>query len=101
MRKLNEYLVTIDTIHPDNDERDHVFRDSCDMLDARPFPRLPARTMPGKIFCAISVWCSKRQSRLSLRDLSPEQLRDIGISRGQTDEELDKSRLLSRLTRSL
>lgn len=101
MRKLDEYLVTIDTMYPDGYAREHVFRDAGDMVEAQPFPEVTHRTALGRLFSPLVRWFRKRESRLSLRDLSPDQLRDIGLSRREALEELDKARTLSRITRSL
>ncbi len=101
MRKLNEYLVTIDTIYPDGYERERVFRDAGDMVEAQPFPAVKPRTLMGRIISPFATWFRKRRSRLSLRELTPEQLHDIGLSRCETTAELEKAYLLSALRRSL
>lgn len=100
MRKLNEYLVTIDTIDPDEYERERVFRDAGEMVDAQPFPVATPRTLMGRIISPVKIWFAKRQSRLSLRDLSPSQLRDIGLSRCDAASELKKASILSSVKRS-
>ncbi|MCL6708347.1 DUF1127 domain-containing protein [Pseudomonas sp. R2.Fl] len=91
MRKFDEYLVTIDTIYPDGYVRESQFRASGDLLAPAP---MPAR---GGILGLIDAWCNwraRRAGRLALREMSEDQLRDIGLTRSEAQAEAARSRLL-------
>jgi uncharacterized protein YjiS (DUF1127 family) len=44
-----------------------------------------------RIFTRLSVWSAKRRSRVTLRDLTEDQLRDIGVTQSDLKHELGKS----------
>ncbi len=90
MRKMDQYLNTIDTIYPDGYRREFLFRDNGDMVDAAP---ADARTygVLSRVVRAVVAWNAKRTSRLALRDLDDSQLRDIGINRSQAMIEARKA----------
>lgn len=71
-----------------------------DMTPARTFVPTEPQSILARMLQRLMFWHVKRQSRLSLYDLSPQQLADIGLSRIEADEEARKARL-SRWTRSL
>lgn|SRR5215217_6214831 len=90
MRKIEQYVGTMDTMYPDSYERERLFRDAGDMLDPAPVLPLP-RTAIGRLFTRFSLWRMKRAGRLALRELSDEQLADIGITHEQARHEVAKS----------
>ncbi|MGV8936799.1 MAG: DUF1127 domain-containing protein [Allorhizobium sp.] len=96
MRKMDEYLVKLDTIYPDGYNRETLFRSSGDMLEAAPVVTHGNRL--ARLFRAIALWQHRRRSRLVLRDLSQEQLRDIGLSRVEADTEARKPPYVGRLS---
>ncbi|MNL64313.1 hypothetical protein D3C87_1885140 [compost metagenome] len=90
MRKMDQYLNTIDTIYPDGYQREFLFRENGDMVDKAP----EANTAGGflsRLIQVVANWSVKRGSRLALRDLDDAQLRDIGISREQAVLEARKA----------
>lgn len=93
MRKLDQYLSTIDTLYSDGYTRERIFRDDGDMVDAELF-HAPPRNLIERLLGRLGVWHRKRASRLVLRELSDEQLCDIGITRHDAANELAKARLL-------
>lgn len=94
MRKMNQYLSTIDTMYPDSYTREYVFRDDGDMLDPVPLTIAAPKTVFGRFIVAVRTWHMKRSSRVALRELTDDQLRDIGITRSQARQESAKSRFL-------
>ena len=90
MRKLEQYVVTIDTIYPDGYARETVFRDAGDMLDPASVIKPPVG-MVGRLIARFQLWQMKRTGRLALRELSDEQLMDIGVTRSEAKEEVSKS----------
>ena len=51
----------------------------------------PVRGMARRLAAALLAWAQKRDGRRVLRDLTDEQLRDIGISRSEASREVAKS----------
>ena len=97
MRRMDEYLAA--TAQSGGEpERAMFVRDR--LTPARPFAPTEAKGVFARALQRLSFWYVKRQSRLSLYDLSPEQLADIGLSRAEAYEETRKA-LLSSWTRSL
>lgn len=96
---MDQYNKTIDTMYPDGYERERIFRDSGDMLD--PKPASVARGFFARLFERIALNTAKRAGRLALRELSEEQLADIGLTRHQASEEARKAFLFSWPQRSL
>ena len=90
MRKLDQYLSTIDTIYSDNYTRERVFSD---MVDAAPF-QAPPRNVLERLLGSFAAWRRKRASRLALGELSDEQLSDVGLTKYEATQELSKTRLL-------
>lgn len=92
MRKIDEYLVTIDTIYPDAYARESQFRASGDLLAPAP---LPARRegLLGLID-GLRNWRIRRNGRMALLEMGDEQLRDIGITRVEAYREAKRSRFL-------
>lgn len=101
MRKMDQYLSTTDTIYPDGYERERVFRDAGDMVAPAPFPARVARTLIGRVIARASQWVMKRSGRLALRELSDEQLLDIGVTREEALREADKADLFNWPSRPL
>lgn len=95
MRKLDQYLTTIDTIYPDGYARETIFRDNGDMLEPATVGPAP-RNLLARLFAALHLWEMKRSSRLALRELSDSQLEDIGITRAEARSEAGKSLFLPR-----
>jgi uncharacterized protein YjiS (DUF1127 family) len=94
MRKMNQYLSTIDTMYPDSYTREYVFRDDGDMVDPSPLTVAAPSHAFGRFLAAVRAWHMKRVGRLALRELTDDQLRDIGVSRSQARKESAKSRFL-------
>jgi uncharacterized protein YjiS (DUF1127 family) len=53
-------------------------------------PRQKSLEFLKSIMCLIQLWQHNRRSRRHLSELSDHQLRDIGISPGERQHELDK-----------
>ncbi|MGY5807440.1 DUF1127 domain-containing protein [Rhizobium sp. LEGMi198b] len=47
--------------------------------------------MAHRLVDAFAVWLQKRESRWTLRYLTDDELRDIGLTRGEAMEEVSKS----------
>jgi len=88
MRKMDEYLVKLDTIYPDGYGRETLFRSSGDMLEAP--AALPSGNFLVRVWRVIAFWQQRRHSRLVLRELDDNLLRDIGLSRLEADREARK-----------
>ncbi|MCI9865277.1 DUF1127 domain-containing protein [Rhizobium skierniewicense] len=99
MLKMDQYNKTIDTMYPDGYERERIFRDSGDMLDPKSVS--VARGFFARLFERIALSTAKRAGRLALRELSEEQLADIGLTRHEALEEARKASLFSWPSRSL
>ena len=99
MLRMDQYNKTIDTMYPDGYQRERIFRDSGDMVD--PKSASVARGFFARFFERIALNRAKRVGRLALRELSEEQLVDIGITRDQAFEEAQKASLFSWPPRSL
>jgi uncharacterized protein YjiS (DUF1127 family) len=55
-------------------------------------PRLaPATTRLGRLWVAYQLWQQKRESRRALRNLTADELKDIGLSRSDAAREVGKS----------
>jgi uncharacterized protein YjiS (DUF1127 family) len=52
---------------------------------------LPARSFFGGMVWRLSLWLRKRETRRNLRDLTDDQLRDIGLTRSEAMAEVSKS----------
>lgn len=94
MRKMDQYLSTIDTMYPDSYTREYVFRDDGDMVDPAPLTITVPQHVFGRFWAVIRTWHVKRTGRAALRELTDDQLRDIGVSRSQARRESAKSRFL-------
>ncbi|WP_416066319.1 DUF1127 domain-containing protein [Rhizobium sp. ZK1] len=51
----------------------------------------PAATRLGRLWAAFLLWQQKRASRRSLRELTADQLKDIGLSQSDAAREVGKS----------
>jgi uncharacterized protein YjiS (DUF1127 family) len=91
MRKMDIFMDTIDTIYPDSHVREAVFKSPGEMVD--PLPLLPPARHGRlrQLLLAIGRWREKRNSRLALRELTDEDLRDIGVTRVEARAEWRKS----------
>ena len=85
---VSRYRDTIGTIYPDGFERERLFRSSGDMLSL-PVPNRLG--FFGRVRERLADWRMKRAGRLVLRDLTDDQLNDIGLTRWQVRLELRKS----------
>jgi uncharacterized protein YjiS (DUF1127 family) len=94
MRKMNQYLQTIDTMYPDSYTREYVFRDDGDMVDPAPLTVAAPNHVFGRFIAVVKTWHMKRAGRLALRELTDAQLLDIGVTRSQARQESAKSRFL-------
>lgn len=92
MRKLDQYLVTIDTIYPDRYHRESPAWVAQDILPPAPMPQ--RREGWAGILDIVGNWLARREGRKALLEMSDEQLRDIGVSRVDARGEAAKSRLL-------
>ena len=50
-------------------------------------PETSKRPVPAMVFRALASWSARRRSRIALSQLSPAQLRDIGLDRLVAEEE--------------
>ena len=89
MTNAVRYIDTIDTIYPDAYARESLFRDAGDMLSPGPVPR--ARNVLGRLIERWSLWQQKRSTRAVLRELTTDELRDIGLTREEARSEVAKS----------
>jgi uncharacterized protein YjiS (DUF1127 family) len=92
MRKLEQYLVTIDTIYPDQYRRESPAWVARELVPPAPMP--VRRTGLAVILDICGNWLSRRHGRRALLEMTDEQLSDIGISRCGALSEAAKSRLL-------
>ncbi|QND50247.1 DUF1127 domain-containing protein [Rhizobium lusitanum] len=44
-----------------------------------------------RLLASFALWLQKRESRCTLRDLTDDQLRDIGLTRSEAKTEVSKS----------
>ncbi len=92
MRRMEEYLAVAEQesveLTPVRFVRDQ-------MTPARLFVPTETQSVLARVLQRLAIWYVKRQSRLSLNDLSPEQLADIGLSRTEAYEETRKAFTLS------
>lgn len=85
---ISHYNDAIATMYPDGFERERLFRSSGDMLSR------PIQSRQGffrRMWEGFADWRMKRAGRLVLRDLTDDQLKDIGLTRWEVREELGKS----------
>ena len=92
MRRIDQYLSTIDTIYPDGHARESLFRDSGEMLESRPMAFPQNGTVLSRIWAAMRLWSERRAGRIVLRELSDDLLRDIGVTREEARRESEKAR---------
>ena len=92
MRRLDQYLSTIDTIYPDGHARESYFRDAGDMLDPQPLVYADNGSLFSKMMAAIRGWHAKRRGRAVLRELTDFELNDIGVTPFEARREVRKSR---------
>lgn len=92
MRRFDEYLVTIDTIYPDGYTRESQFGATGDLLAPASMPVRPGLL---GLIDRWENWRSRRAGRLALREMSEDQLRDIGLTRSEAWNEAGRSRLLT------
>lgn len=92
MARNNAYIDTIDTLYPDGFARESCFRDTGDMLDPPPARRANAEHGGlRRLLATVSSWLEKRNGRFVLRELTDDQLQDIGLTRSEADREVSKS----------
>ena len=82
------YLDTNETIFPDGYQRERIFNSAGDMVSPVVAQNHGFWTRLAQRFVH---WRMRRAGRLVLRDLSDDQLRDIGISRAEAEAEVSKS----------
>jgi uncharacterized protein YjiS (DUF1127 family) len=92
MRKLDEYLVTIDTIYPDSYRRESPFYVTGDLLAPSEMP--VRREGLGGLLDMFGNWVARRKGRQALLDMDVERLRDIGVTHADAKQEAAKSRFL-------
>ncbi|SEL71146.1 DUF1127 domain-containing protein [Xaviernesmea oryzae] len=85
------YLDTNDTLYPDGYQRERIFASAGDMVSPKPRSSTVASGFWSLLFERLANWRMKRAGRLVLRDLTDEQLHDIGISRAEAEAEVCKS----------
>lgn len=51
----------------------------------------PATTRLRRLWVAILIWHQKREGRRALRNMTPDQLKDIGLSHSDAAREVSKS----------
>lgn len=93
MRRYEEYLATIDTIYPDQFQREFAAYVAANLVPAQPMP-VRAGFITGLID-VVGNWLQRRKGRHSLTEMSIEQLADIGITRVAANREAAKSRFLA------
>lgn len=91
MRRIEQYLATIDTMYPDQYRRELEWV-AKDILPPAPMP--VRRKGWTAILDVVGNWRARRSGRRDLLDMSDEQLSDIGITRIDARGEAAKSRLL-------
>ncbi|MNW12719.1 hypothetical protein D3C71_2104810 [compost metagenome] len=64
------------------------------MVDPMPLTIAAPTTVIGRVLAVIRKWHIKRAGRIALRELTDDQLLDIGITRLQARQESAKSRFL-------
>lgn len=89
MRSTDQYVGAIDTIYPDGYARESLFRDAGDMLS--PGPVNGDASLLRRLWSLLSLWQQKRAGRLALRELTDDQLLDIGLTRKEARTEVSKS----------
>ncbi|WP_082475798.1 DUF1127 domain-containing protein [Rhizobium sp. Leaf341] len=82
------YNDTIDTLFPDGYRRERLFRSDGDMLSA---PPTAEQGRLARIWERFVHWRMKRAGRLVLRELTDDQLKDIGLTRWDVRAELESS----------
>lgn len=91
MRKLDQYLSTIDTIYPDSHARESYFRDAGDMLEPQPLHYPHEGGILSRLVSVLRTWSVKRRGRAVLRELSDHGLDDIGVTRVEARRETEKN----------
>ena len=94
MRRMDQYLATIDTIYPDVYARESQFQATGDMLAPVPLDYAHSGSFFGRLFARFAVWVEMRRGRAVLRELSDDMLRDIGVTPDAARREVEKSRFL-------
>lgn len=94
MRKIDQYLSTIDTIYPDGYARESFSRDTGDMLEPQPLWFGHDGSLLSRLYAAWRTWAVKRHGRAVLRELSDERLDDLGLTREDVRREAGKSLFL-------
>ncbi|MDL2400537.1 DUF1127 domain-containing protein [Rhizobium mayense] len=75
-------MDTIETIHIEE----------CTLADAgRPRTYAQISQLARRLLDAFALWMQKRESRWTLRYLTDNELRDIGLTRGEAVDEVNKS----------
>ncbi|OCJ12577.1 hypothetical protein A6U86_06040 [Rhizobium sp. AC27/96] len=77
-------MSTIDTIHPTEAEK--AFAPVRDAAAAQPRSRAAHR-----LWTSFLLWMQKRESRRVLRDLTNDELSDVGLTRSEARTEVSKS----------
>ncbi|CAN7638916.1 DUF1127 domain-containing protein [Rhizobium sp. LjRoot30] len=89
MASTDHYVGAIDTIYPDGYARERLFRDTGEMLN--PGPVHGDASLLSRLWSFVCLWQQERAGRLALRELTDDQLRDIGVSRKEAGIEVAKS----------
>jgi uncharacterized protein YjiS (DUF1127 family) len=92
MRKLEQYMVTIDTMYPDVYQREARFFVTRDLMAPAAMP--VRRGWLFGLVDRVENWFVRRKGRQTLLEMSVEQLQDIGITRVDAKREAAKSRFL-------
>jgi uncharacterized protein YjiS (DUF1127 family) len=92
MRKLDEYLVTIDTIYPDAYQREAMLFVAGDISAPASMPQRQGGV--GGLLDRVGNWVTRRKGRQALLEMSDEQLQDVGLTRLDARKEAAKSRYL-------
>ena len=54
-------------------------------------PAQPLSRLANRLWGSFALWLQKRESRWTLRDMTDDQLRDIGLTRSEARTEVSKS----------
>ena len=77
-------MSTIDTICPTNASKALV-------AGRNGMAAQPKSPLVRRLWASFLLWTQKRESRWVLRDLTADQLRDIGLTRSEAKTEVSKS----------
>ena len=94
MRKMDQYLVTIDTMYPDAYARESQFHATGDMLSPAARNVVVSGGLIARIWARFGLWLEMRRGRAVLRELSDDSLKDIGVTRIEAEREAGKSHFL-------